>query len=122
MLLNKDFMKDKIEKLIKDVGINEVESILKQMKSKVNVGEELKKDFIDLLSGCTISFINGDILYDKHRKWIFYYRKINNYLYFRYDIWLKFQSKYRLNNQALNELLGGVVEEVLNYKGVTPSE
>ena len=42
MSLNKDFMKEKIEILIKEVGINEVESILQEMKSKVNVKQELK--------------------------------------------------------------------------------
>ena len=113
-------MKDKIEKLIKEMGINEVESILNQMKSKVNVREDLKKDFLELLTGCTISFNNDDIDYMKNGELLFYYRKSIKYFYFEYRIWLKFQSKYELNNQELKELLVGIVEEVTNYNGVTP--
>jgi hypothetical protein len=114
-------MKDKIEELIKEVGINEVESILNQMKSKVNVREELKKDFIDLLNDCTISFnSNDDIDYLKNGELLFYYRKSNNYFIVKYEIWLDFQSKYNLNEQELKDLFVDVVEEVLNYKGVTP--
>ena len=54
-------MKNKIENLINEVGINEVESILNQIKSKVDVKENIKKDFIKLLNGCTISFDVNDI-------------------------------------------------------------
>ena len=61
-------MKNKIENLIKEVGVNEVEVVLNQMKSKVNVKENLKKDFIDLLTGCTISFVYDDINYLKEGK------------------------------------------------------
>ena len=35
-------MKDKIENLIKEIGINEIDSILQEIKSKVNVKENLK--------------------------------------------------------------------------------
>ena len=48
-------MKTKIETLIKEFGINEVESILQEIKSKVNVKQNLKKDFVELLTGCNIS-------------------------------------------------------------------
>ena len=117
-------MKEKIENLIKEVGINEVESILQEIKSKVNVKEELKKDFIDLLTGCIISFDNhnDDIDYRKDRNLLFFYRKKDNYFYIKYKIWSNFESKYKLNHQELSDLLVGIVEEVLNYKGVTPSE
>ena len=47
-------MKNKIENLIREAGIDEVEAILNQMKSKDNVKEKIKKDFIELLTGCTI--------------------------------------------------------------------
>lgn len=115
-------MKEKIENLIKEVGINEVESILQEIKSKVNVKEELKKDFIDLLTGCIISFDNhnDDIDYRKDRNLLFFYRKKDNYFYIKYKIWSNFESKYKLNHQELSDLLVGIVEEVLNYKGVTP--
>ena len=119
MLLNKYIMKDKIENLIKEVGINEVESILKKLKSKVNVKENLKKDFIDLLNGCTISFVYDHIDYRKDGKLLFYYRKKDNYFYFPYSIWLNFSSKFNLNHQELSDLLVDVVEDVLNYKDVT---
>ena len=69
-------MKNKIKDLIREVGINEVESILQEIKSKVNVKEDLKKDFIDLLNGCNISFNNDDIDYKKDGNLLFYYRKI----------------------------------------------
>ena len=49
-------MKNKIENLIKEVGINEVEAIFNQIISKVNVQQKLK-DYIELLTGCTISFL-----------------------------------------------------------------
>ena len=115
-------MKNKIENLIKEVGINEVETILKQMKSKVNVKENIKKDFVDLLSGCTISFDGNDIDYRKDGKLLFYYRKNENIFRVEYSIWVNFESKYNLNNQELKDLLIGIVEEVLNYKGVTPGQ
>ena len=43
-------MKEKIETLIKEVGVNEVDSIQQEIKSKDNVKENIKKDFIELLS------------------------------------------------------------------------
>ena len=113
-------MKEKIEVLIREIGINEVEAILNQMKSKINVKENLKKDFIELLSGCTISFNGKDIDYKKDGILLFYYRKNNNCFRFKYDIWSNFQSKYNLNYYELRELLVSIVEEVLNYKGVIP--
>ena len=120
MLLNKYIMKNKIENLIKEAGIDEVEAILNQLKSKVNVKENLKKDFIELLNGCNISFLGDDIYYRKDEKLLFYYQKNENIFGVRYDIWRKFRSKYNLNYQELKELLVGIVEDVLNYKGVTP--
>ena len=111
-------MKEKIENIIKEVGINEVEAILNQMKSKDNVKENIKKDFIELLSGCAISFDGDDIEYRKDGILLFYYRKNNNCFRLKYDIWSTFNSKYNLNNQELKDLLAGIVEEVLNYKGV----
>ena len=113
-------MKNKIENLIKEVGINEVNSILKQMKSKVNVKEDVKKDFIDFLTGCTISFDGDDIDYKKDGYLLFFYKKNENIFNVRYSIWVNFENKYKLNYQELKDLLVSVVEEVLNYKGVTP--
>jgi len=127
MLLNKYIMKNKIENLIKKIGINEVEAILNeieailnQIKSKVNVKENLKKDFIELLNGCTISFDCDVIYYKKDGKLICYYDKNENVFRLLDGIWLKLESKYNLNYQEMKELLAGIVEEVLNYKGVTP--
>ena len=114
-------MKEKIEKLIKEIGIDEVEVILKQMKSKVNVQQKLKKDFVELLTGCTISFVCDDIEYRKDGILLFYYRKNENIFRFEYDIWSNFESKYNLNYYELRNLLMGVVEEVLNYIGVIPA-
>jgi len=116
-------MKNKIENLIKEVGVNEVEAILNQLKSKskANVKENLKKDFIELLSGCIISFDCDDIDYKKDGILLFYYRKNNNSFRLKYDIWSNFESKYNLNSHELRNLLMGVVEEVLNYKGVIPN-
>ena len=114
-------MKIKIENLIKEVGINEVETILKQMKSKVNVKQELKKDFVELLTGCTISFDSDLINYKKDEILLFFYQKNNNIFRVKYDIWSKFRSKYNLNYQELSDLLVDIVEEVLNYKEVTPN-
>ncbi len=113
-------MKNKIENLIKEVGINEVEAILNKLKSKVNVKENLKKDFIELLSGCAISFDGDDIEYRKDGNLLFFYRKNYNIFRVKYDIWSNFQSKYNLNYYELRELLVGIVEEVLNYKSVIP--
>jgi len=90
------------------------------MKSKDNVKENLKKDFIELLNGCNISFLGDDIYYRKDEKLLFYYQKNENIFGVRYDIWRKFRSKYNLNYQEIKELLTGIVEEVLNYKDVTP--
>ena len=113
-------MKDKIENLIKEIGINEVDSILQEIKSKVNVKENIKKDFIELLSGCAISFDSDDIEYQKDRKLLFFYQKNKNIFWFKYDIWSNFESKYNLNYHELKDLLAGIVEEELNYKEVTP--
>ena len=115
-------MKNKIENIIKEVGINEVEAILNQLKSKINVKENIKKDFIELLSGCAISFDGKDIDYKKDGILLFYYRKRNNKFYIPYKFWYGFfQKKYNLNYKELQELFVGVIEEVLNYKGVTPT-
>ncbi len=115
-------MKNKIENLIKEAGIDEVEAILNQLKSKskVNVKENLKKDFVELLTGCTISFNGDDIEYRKDGILLFYYQKNEDIFRINYNIWSNFESKYNLNYQELKELLVGVVEEVLNYKDVTP--
>ena len=113
-------MKNKIKNIIKEVGINEVDSILQEIKSKVNVKENLKKDFIELLTGCTISLSPRIINYKKDGNLLFYYQKNENIFEVRYDIWSKFNSKYNLNYQEIKELLTGIVEEVLNYKDVTP--
>ena len=113
-------MKDKIENLIKEIGINEVEVILKQMKSKVNVQQKLKKDFVEILTGCTISFFCDDIEYQKDGNLLFFYQKNENNFWIGYSIWSNFELKYNLNYQELQDLLAGIVEEELNYKGVTP--
>src|SRR5690606_17869398 len=113
-------MKNKIENLIKEAGIDEVEAVLNQMKSKVNVKENLKKDFVELLTGCTISFNNNDDDYKKDNKILFFYSKNKNYFYIDYQIWTNFELKYNLNYQELRDLVVSIVEEVLNYKGVTP--
>lgn len=112
-------MKEKIEALIREIGINEVESVLNQMKSKINVKENLKEDFVDLLTGCIILFIDNDIEYVKDRKLLFFYNKKKNCFRVNYEIWSNFTSKYNLNWQELSNLLIGIVEEVLNYKDVT---
>ena len=113
-------MKNKIENLIKEAGINEVEAILNQIKSKVNVKENLKKDFIELLNDCNISFDGKDIDYKKDGISLFYYQKNENIFRFEYKIWSNFESKYNLNYYELKDLLVGIVEEVLNYKSVIP--
>ncbi len=113
-------MKEKIENLIKEVGINEVDSIQQEIKSKVNVKENIKKDFIELLSGCTISFDCDDIDYKKDGILLFYYQKNENIFRFEYNIWRNFESKYNLNYKELQELLVDILEEVLNYKDVIP--
>jgi len=102
------------------VGVNEVEAILNQIKSKVNVKQDIKKDFIELISGCTISFDGNDIDYKKDNDLLFYYRETNNNFYLRYKIWTNFENKYSLNYKELQELLVDILEEVLNYKEVTP--
>lgn len=114
-------MKEKIENLIKEVGINEIESVLNQMKSKINIKENLKEDFIELLTGCTISFDSDVIDYKKDDEWLFYYRKTDNEFHIRYKFWFDFEKKYNLNYKELKKLLIGVIEEVLNYKEVTPT-
>ncbi len=102
-------MKNKFENLIK-----EVEAILNQIVKK-----NIKKDFIELISGCTISFDSDIINYKKDNKLFFFYRKTNNNFYFRFNFWLDFEHKYSLNYQELSDLLVDVVEEVLNCKGIT---
>ena len=108
-------MKNKIENLIKEVRINEVESVLNQIKSKVDVKENIKKDFFKLLNGCTISFDGDLIIYKKDGNILFYYLKNEDFFRVKYDIWSNFESKYNLNDQEIQELLAGIVEEVLNY-------
>jgi hypothetical protein len=115
-------MKNKIENLIKEVGVNEVETILNQLKSKSkdNVKENIKKDFIELLNGCTISLNSDDIDYRKDGNLLFFYNKKRNSIYFVHDIWSNFKSKYNLRYQEIKELLSSAVEEVLNYKNAKP--
>jgi len=119
-IININCMKEKIEKLIKEVGINEVESILNEIKSKVDVKENLKNDFIDLLSGCTITFDGDDIDYRQDEKLLFYYGKKDNIFGVRKKIWNDFECNYKLEHYQIHNLLKNIVEEVLNYKNVTP--
>ena len=112
-------MKNKIKNLINEIGINKVESVLNQMKPKVNVKKQLKQDFIKLLDGCNISFDGDDIDYRQDGKLICYYKKNENIFRFEYSIWLNLESKYNLNHFGLKNLLVGIVEEVLSYKSVT---
>lgn len=81
---------------------------------------KIKKDFIELLSGCTKSFDGDNIEYEKDGEWFFYHQKTNNIFYFRCKIWFDFEKKYYLNHKELSELLSDIIEEVLNCKGVTP--
>ena len=113
-------MKEKIEALIREIGINEVETILNQLKSKDNVKENIKKDFIELLNGCTILLNANDIDYRKDGKLLFFYNKKKNSFYFHYNIWSNFGSKYDLDYQELSDLLVGIVKDVLNYKCIIP--
>ena len=83
---------------------------------------KIKKDFIELLSGCTKSFDGDNIEYEKDGEWIFYHQKTNNIFYFRCKFWFDFEKKYYLNHKELSELLSDIIEEVLNCKGVTPKE
>ena len=113
-------MKIKIENLIKEVGVNEVESILQEIKSKVNVKEKIKKDFVELLTGCTILYNNDIIFYKKDENILFYYQKNENIFRLKIEICRKFEKKYNLNHHELKKILVGIVEEVLIYKSVTP--
>ena len=117
-------MKEKIEELIKEIGINEVESILKQIKSKVNIKEKIKEDFIDLLTGCNIIF---DISPYKERRYIEYYKDNNKYFYYKhpsnefgvnYDIYKFLNKKYGIDSDSsyFDRMISDIVGEVLNYK------
>ena len=89
---------------------------------KNNIKESLKADFIKHLTGCSILFYDDLIDYIKDGKLLFSYRKNDNHFGMRYTIWREFKSKYSLNYQELKYLVEGIVEEVLNYKGVTTYE
>ena len=113
-------MKEKIEALIREIGVNEVESVLQEMKSKVDVKKNLKKDLIKLLTGCTISISPRKIDYKKDGKSLFLYNKKKNRFYFDYEVCSNFESKYNLNYQEIKKLLSDAVEEVLSYKNAKP--
>jgi len=110
-------MKEKTEKLIKEMDVMDIESFLIEIKSKV---DGIKGDFIDLLSGCTITFDSGHIEYNKDGKWLFYYGKKDNIFGVRKKIWNDFECNYELEHYQIHNLLKKIVEEVLNYKNVTP--
>lgn len=91
-------MKEKTENLIK----------------KVEVKEQLKQDFIELLTGCTISFDCEDIDYSENGNLVCYYHKPDNNFMFRYDILAGFELKFNLSYEELNKLLKTIVREVLH--------
>jgi|SRR5690554_2110951 len=89
-------------------------------KSKANVKQDLKRDFVELLTECTISFDSDVINYKKEEEWFCYYCKTNNKFYIQYKVWFHYEKKYNLNHKELSDLLSSIIEEVLNYKRVTP--
>ena len=113
-------MENIIENMINEFGIFEVEAILNKMKSKINIHDELKKDFILLLTDSIISIDKNrnDVDYRKNKKLICYYIIKDNKFFIRDSVLTNLTSKYNLNTKELNLLLNPIVEEILNYKNV----
>jgi len=100
-----------------EMSVKDVQSFLIELKSKV---DGIKGDFIDLLSGCTITIDGDDIDYRQDEKLLFYYGKKDNIFGVRKKIWNDFECNYELEHYQIHNLLKKIVEEVLNYKNVTP--
>jgi hypothetical protein len=77
--------------------------------------------FLELLNGCTVEISDTYVTFTKPEGWLFDYNKKNGYFYCQYyRVWSVFRDEYSYNWQQFSELVTRMVEEHMNWRGVTP--
>ncbi|MFW6272389.1 MAG: hypothetical protein ACOC2U_01250, partial [bacterium] len=117
-------MKEKLKEIIKESGIEEIESILEEIKNEKSddqIREEIKQLIIGNFNGCNVYFDGNYIDYkDYNNHLIGFYNKENNEFSLSYrKIWSEIKIKYGYNNQQIKEITIPILEELFNLKGVT---
>lgn len=99
-----------IKKLIEENGFDKVEIAINDFKHKIKIEKRVKNEFLNLIkSSLKTKKNNGDKIYKKNDKWIFYYEKISDFFYVKYDIWNDLEKKYNLNLYELS----GIINKIL---------
>jgi len=77
--------------------------------------------FLELLTGCVVEVTKYGVIFNKPEGWMFEYDKKNGYFLCQYErVRSVFNSEYRYNWQQFSELCVRMVDQHLNWKGVTP--
>jgi hypothetical protein len=80
-----------------------------------------EEKFLEMLNGCTVEISDTCVTFNKPEGWMFQYNKKNGYFWCQYDrVWSVFRYEYGHNWQKFSELCVSMVDEHLNWKGVTP--
>ena len=79
--------------------------------------------FLEMLNGCTVEVSDTYVIFTKPEGRMFQYNKKNGNFWCQYHrVWSVFETEYGHNWQQFNELVTRMVEEHMNWKGVTPEE
>ena len=101
-----------------ETEVQELQAIVNQDDDKT---KEMQDFLLDTFNGLTLKILNGKPAYYKGDSWMFQQDNKNNRLWVNnLSVWLVFEIKYGLNYKQTQAFIRTWVEEVLNWKGLTP--